>query len=366
MVLWSLLVERVHRRASTGLDWDHPRPWRECVDGALLKIAGTWATWGGIAIVYVAGRFWWQGPYALAMQCLITALPLLLAVSIPYCWWLERHLVERRDGAWHLGAWLTGQPGWEGEAIRAHLLAWAVKGFFLPFMLAILPGGFGPVVRTDIAAALADPVRLTAALTGLMFTLDIVFATAGYLLTLRPLDAHIRSANPFAAGWTSALICYPPFVLMDGGGPLDYHPGTADWSRWFAGHVWLLWGWGALLVALTAVYAWATVAFGLRFSNLTNRGILTHGPYGWSRHPAYLAKNLFWLAATIPVLTTGSWLDGARATLLMGAVAGVYYWRARTEERHLMADTDYRAYHAWMGRNGAVPRLVGWVLGRPA
>ena len=35
---------------------------------------------------------------------------------------------------------------------------------------------------------------------------------------------------------------------------------------------------GAVLVALTAIYAWATVAFGIRFSNLTHRGILTHGP----------------------------------------------------------------------------------------
>ena len=34
-----------------------------------------------------------------------------------------------------------------------------------------------------------------------------------------------------------------------------------------------------MLVALTAIYAWATVAFGFRFSNLTHRGILTHGPY---------------------------------------------------------------------------------------
>lgn len=366
MVLWSLAVDRVHRLGSTGLNWAEARPWRASFDDAALKIVGTWVTWALIAVVYAAGRFWWQPPFLFAMNCLLVALPVLAGLSIPYFLWLERHLVDARDGAWYFGAWIVGRAEWNAEAIRGHLAAWAVKGFFLPFMLAILPGGFGAAVRTDVHAALADPVAMTGALTGLMFTLDVVIATAGYMLTLRPLDAHIRSANPFAAGWTAALICYPPFELMIPGGPLDYHPGTAEWSIWLAGHPWLLWCWGALLVGLTAIYAWATMAFGPRFSNLTNRGILTHGPYAWSRHPAYLSKNLFWLASTLPFLTTGNWLDGARATVLMAAVAGTYYWRARTEERHLLLDPDYQAYHGWMSRHGAVPRLVGWVLGWPA
>ena len=43
----------------------------------------------------------------------------------------------------------------------------------------------------------------------------VVFATVGYVLTLKPLDAHIRTANPYAAGWMAALICYPPFILMN-------------------------------------------------------------------------------------------------------------------------------------------------------
>jgi len=124
---------------------------------------------------------------------------------------------------------------------------------------------------------------------------------------MKPLDAHIRSANPYAAGWTAALMCYPPFLLMDDGGPLDYHPGTADWSDWLAMYPSLTVILGIVLVALTAFYAWATVAFGLRFSNLTHRGILTHGPYAWSKHPAYLSKNVFWWLSTLPFLaTTGS------------------------------------------------------------
>ena len=48
----------------------------------------------------------------------------------------------------------------------------------------------------------------------------------------------------------------------------------------------------------------------------------------------------------------------------MAAVSAVYYWRARTEERHLMADPDYAAYAAWMDRHGPVPRLIARLTGR--
>ncbi|WP_136162818.1 methyltransferase family protein [Sphingomonas flavalba] len=366
MVVWSLAVDKVHRRASTGIAWDAPpRPWREAIDISLVKLAGLWATWGGIAVVYMVARWYWDGNYAFAMRVLGAAVPFLVLFSVPYLLWLDRRLVEPRDGTYAFGAWLIG-AGRDGPAIRAHLRQWAVKGFFLAFMLSIVPGGFGEVVRTPWRDAFADPVALARYLITAMFVIDVQVATVGYVLTLRPLDAHIRSAEPTMAGWVAALICYPPFVLMANGGPLDYHSGTGDWADWLAGHPLPAAVLGAVLVLLTAVYAWATVAFGLRFSNLTHRGILTHGPYRWSRHPAYLSKNLFWWLSTLPFLaTTGSLVDAARNTALLAVVAGVYWWRARTEEAHLGADPAYRAYSAWMERNAPVPRLIRWIGGRP-
>ncbi len=360
MVLWSLLVDRVHGHASTGIDWASARPWRASIDISIVKLTGLWATWAGIALIYATGRFYWEGPFTFAMWSLERAAPLLVLLSIPYVLWLDRYLVEPRDGAWHAGAWLLGIAGADPEQIHAHLRAWAVKAVFLTFMLAIVPGGYGAFVRMGTGNLLADPVLLANWLITLMFVIDVAFATVGYILTLRPLDAHIRSANPFMAAWTAALICYPPFIMMDDGRPFDYRPGTADWTHWMQGQPTLLAITGAVLVLLTAIYAWATVAFGLRFSNLTHRGILTHGPYALSRHPAYLAKNLFWWISTIPMLSTGTLVDAARATILLGVVSGIYYWRARTEERHLRLDPAYREYDVWIERHGLVPRFLRW------
>lgn len=366
MVLWSLLVDRVHRNPSTGIDWSSPKPWRARLDISLVKLAGLWATWAVIALIYGTGRFWWEGNFVFAMTCFSYAAPALFVLGIPYVLWLDRYLTEPRDDVWALGAWLTGTAPLDRAAVASHARAWGVKAFFLVFMLAIVPGGFGDVVRRDAASMFADPVALAQWLITFMFVIDVVFATVGYLLTLRPLDAHIRSANPYAAAWTAALICYPPFTLMNEGGPLDYGFGNwreDSWMHWFWGHPVLLAGVGAVLVGLTMVYAWSTVAFGMRFSNLTNRGILTHGPYAWSRHPAYLSKNLFWWVGAMPWFTTGSFVDAARATLMLGVVSAVYYWRAKTEERHLSADPAYVDYSTWMERNGAVPRLWRWVRG---
>jgi Isoprenylcysteine carboxyl methyltransferase (ICMT) family len=358
MVLWSIFVDKVHRNPTTGIDWASA-PVQGRADVSITKLAGLWATWAGIAALYCIFRFYWRGNYQFSMEMFgAAALPLFL-LSIPYVFWLDRRLKAPKDGAWHLGAFLMGETGWDKEAIAIHLRAWAVKGFFLAFMIGIVPGGYRDVLSADFGLIQRDPLALFSWLISLMFVLDVAFATVGYLLTMKPLDAHIRSATPYASGWAAALICYPPFIMMGDNGPLDYHPGTADWSHWLADHPNLLIMNGIMLVCLTAIYAWATIAFGLRFSNLTDRGILTHGPYAFTKHPAYLSKNAFWWLATLPFLTTtGNWVDAVRNTAILAMVSGVYFWRAKTEEKHLSADPAYRDYAQWMARYGMITRLM--------
>jgi protein-S-isoprenylcysteine O-methyltransferase Ste14 len=364
MVLWALLVDKVHRSPSTGIDWDTPpRPWKESLDTSIAKIAGLWGIWAIIGGLYCVARFYWDGAYLFSMYVLGAASVPMLVLSVPYVLWLDRRLKAPRDGAWHFGQLLIGRFDLADKGEIAHFLrAWAVKGFFLAFMISIVPGNWQDAVHAETAWIAADPVNLALWLIMVMFMIDVVFATVGYVLTMKPLDAHIRTANPYAAGWAAALICYPPFILMGENGPLDYHPGTAGgngWTYWLADYPLAALLLGAWLVFLTGVYAWATVAFGFRFSNLTHRGILTHGPYAWTKHPAYVSKNLFWWCAALPFLaTSGSMVDMIRNTAICAMVSGVYYWRARTEERHLSEDPAYVAYAQWMERNGPIPRLL--------
>ncbi|WP_374405928.1 isoprenylcysteine carboxylmethyltransferase family protein [Pelagerythrobacter sp.] len=360
MAAWSVLVDKVHRNPSTGIDWHRKRPLAEVIGDSAIKLAGLWATWAIIAGLYCIARWYWRGQYLFAMEVLAAAVVPLVVLSVPYVLWLDRRLVEPRDNAWHFGAMLLHRAGWDAEQVKKHWRAWIIKGFFGAFMISILPGGFAVVVEADLAQALRDPVAIGGVLIGLLFVIDVQIGTVGYLMTFRPLDAHIRSGNPFLAGWLAALICYPPFVyaFMGADGILAYEVNTPGWGHWLAGHPALLWLWAGWLALLTAFYAWATVAFGLRFSNLTYRGVLTNGPYRFTRHPAYVSKNLFWWCSTLPFLvSSGSPVDMVRNTFFLACISAIYFWRAKTEEAHLLGeDAKYREYHAWMERHGLLTR----------
>ena len=96
--------------------------------------------------------------------------------------------------------------------------------------------------------------------------------------------------------------------------------------------------------------------FGMRFSNLTDRGTITNGPYRYFKHPAYVSKNISWWLMYMPFLSKVDLASGFRACLLLAAVNYLYYLRAKSEEKQLMADPAYRAYSEWIAEHGLLER----------
>jgi hypothetical protein len=154
-----VLVDKVHLRRSTGIDWSRPRPLSEAMDTAVTKLAGLWATWALIGFVYCVARWYWRDGYLFAMEVIGAAAGPLFVLSVPYVLWLERVLVNPRDGAWHFGAMLIGREPYDQQEVWRHLRAWAVKGFFCAFMISILPAGFRAVVTLDLAGIAAESGR---------------------------------------------------------------------------------------------------------------------------------------------------------------------------------------------------------------
>jgi len=178
----------------------------------------------------------------------------------------------------------------------------------------------------------------------ILFAVDVGLAWCGYALSTRWIRNGNVSVEPTLLGWTAALLCYPPFQQIVGyyflipseQGFLTLPDPRAVWL--FAG----------LAILSYAIYASATVMFGLRFSNLTHRGIVARGPYALVRHPAYAAKNLAWWTVAMPHVLYQAWAQGSPRPLAqlvgLAALSGLYYLRAITEERHLSADPEYVAY----------------------
>lgn len=356
MVLWSLFVDKVHQRPSTGIDWSLRGKREPDHETTATKVLGLWVTWAVIGALYCLCRWYWTGNYEFAINVIGIGAIFMVLLSIPYVKWLDQVMIEPRDHAWHFGAMLIGRDGWEPEEVKKHWRAWIIKGFFTAFMISIVPTGFANIVNADLGAIASNPVALGVLMIEILFVVDVQIGTVGYIVTMRPLDAHIRSGNPFLGGWIAALVCYPPFMwaVIGNGLVMNYEVNTRDWGYWFAGNDALLWIWAGWLVFLTGIYAAATVVFGIRFSNLTYRGVITHGPYRITRHPAYVSKNLFWWCSVMPFLvTTGSPVDAIRNCFFLLGVNAIYYWRAKTEEAHLLAeDPKYREYHAWMAEHG--------------
>ncbi|MCK0166862.1 protein-S-isoprenylcysteine O-methyltransferase [Jannaschia sp. S6380] len=366
MILWDVLVEKVHLRPSTGMDYSAPRDTREILPIVGVKVLGLYATLGLIALIYMIVPVYSDEKFDLYFLLSRFVMPMFLALAPLYIFLVTRYMVEPRDKLWHFGRLLTGGRAEVDPAqVKDHALGWAIKGFFLAFLGSIVVPVFGIVLIQDIESVTEGLGPFFLFVLKFILLFDVAVGGLGYLMTFRPLDSHIRSANPHLSAWVVALICYPPFVLMGKDGPLNYHEHTLNWSAWLEGMPTLLVVWGLALAALTFLYSWATVIFGIRFSNLTHRGIVTTGPYRYFKHPAYLAKNSFWWLMVMPFLTTADDpMIALRNCILLAAVNAVYYARARTEELHLMADPNYRAYSEWIAEHGLLPRLRRRLTGR--
>jgi len=93
-----------------------------------------------------------------------------------------------------------------------------------------------------------------------------------------------------------------------------------------------------LILICYLIYVWATIQLGFKFSNLTNRGIITSGPYAYIRHPAYTTKNVAWWLDNIYVFSN-VW-----AMIGLGIWNFIYLMRGVTEERNLQTNKKYRSY----------------------
>ncbi len=358
MALGDIVVLKVHRRTSSGLKspGETPNPF----DGKRIAVK----LFGLTGVLVAIAAFYWAMPiyrydfYAPFFVLVSWVLPVLLMLTVPYVVWLDSRMGEPHDGTWQAGQVFLGR--WRGRdlgELKTFLLGWVIKAFFLPLMVGILYNVVVWMLARPIGGGFANIFDTIIWIVQLALFADVAIASVGYVVTLRLLDSHIRSVNPLVIGWLVALICYQPFWSLLTQQYLDFNDGFGWWD-WLEGNGVLVYAWGGLLVLANLLWVWANMTFGLRFSNLTHRGILTNGPYRWTKHPSYISKNIYWWLLSVPFISLDGWEDALRNCLLLLLVNGIYLARARTEERHLSEDPTYIAYARWVEAHG-VFRWVG-------
>jgi protein-S-isoprenylcysteine O-methyltransferase Ste14 len=227
----------------------------------------------------------------------------------------------------------------EDEQVNALFLL--VKIFFTPLLLHFAFANYESLIGTFTAFQNdQNPVDFQVYFNVILFPLilsfllliDTICFLLGYLTESDFLGNRIRSVDSTWLGWLVALMCYPPFNDVSG----QYFPGGGGDYIIFWDNNLTFW-FRILILLLYAVYTSASLALGFKASNLTNRGIVTTGPYSLVRHPAYVSKNLVWLLTVLP-------LGSLPALLSVLGFMFIYFLRSVTEERHLIQDPDYQAY----------------------
>ena len=367
----------LRRRPGNGFDFGRP-----CFSArrVVRKLTALWAILAVLLMCYAVLPLYRTELYQPFHWLLRNAMFPFLLASIPYVALIDAFQTEPEDSLYALGERLLNGSAQLGRKELDYLLGWVVKGFFLPLMFSYLSwkidaiagfslAGFPPASFQQAVSQVYDMAYAS------IFFIDVLIATAGYLMTLRLLGTEIRSVEPTVAGWLVAIACYDPFWpgLFDS---FFRYTQERSWGLWLEAYPVLYTLWAAAILIVLSIYGWAALSFGIRFSNLTHRGIITSGPYRFTKHPAYVAKNISWWLISIPFLPAdGSPFTALQLCLGLAGINAIYVLRARTEERHLSQDPVYREYAAYISRHGifrwlprglaGVPNEKGHPSGRP-
>ncbi len=295
------------------------------------------------------------------------SIPVILVLSLPYFFFSEKFakLDGPVDEILILGQtmfpFISGKPQLEPGEQKEHLLnlfrGIVIKSYFIPFMTGSCSTFWG-LWQNDILSlnkAITLQMQTGQMPLGLMareiflplfnFTIvvDLTISLLGYLTSCRLLDTHFTSADPTPTGWIAALACYPPFNFLFHSVIFNNLCHEHSQSVHYINQPIFLIIVSFIVLILISIYSWSTVVFGLRFSNLTNRGIITSGPYSVVRHPAYASKNISWWFGLLPfILQSG--VNCLLPICVLLVFNAFYVWRALTEERHLMREEDYQEY----------------------
>lgn len=344
-----LLVRKVYRNPSTGLTFriDHFRR-NLSIGRSLVKLGGLYATLAVMALVYWLVPMYSTGFHRPFWDLVRIVAPYFVVLSIPYFVLIDALMTEPKDGYWHFAQFVSLRFGkLEWRSVREHAMGWTIKGFYLPLMVPHFLGSVNILANFPDHPTLFSTVLHVAAFT---VFLDLAFVVIGYTFTVRILDSHIRSANPYLIGWAACLVLYRPFWGMVG---LGYSDGIS-WFQWFENSPALLYIWAGLIIMAKLGWAWSNIIFGFRFSNLTNRGIITGGAYRFTKHPSYIFKNLSWWLFYVPFLSAVGAPEAIKNCVALLGVNALYFIRARTEEMHLSEDPTYVAYASWINEHGAL------------
>lgn len=301
-------------------------------------------TFGVIGIFYALFPIFSYNDFILKyFPFLKTLMPWVIVGSFPYFCLMDKIDKDPEDVYYKMGIALTHfEKTMTAFEFGNYVRSWLVKAFWLSLMQPPMIEKITWLITYDWNMMRGNPVEWFWTCNVICFFIDLAYASVGYMMNLKILNTQTRTAEPTLFGWTVAILCYWPFwgVLFY---PFFFKYDGAGWMNTFTAGSPLFYLWFFMIIGLELLYALATVSAGIRFSNVTYRGLWNTGLYRLTKHPAYVFKNISWWLISMPFLMDGD-LKALKCSALLFGVNIIYYLRAKTEERHLSHYPEYEAY----------------------
>ncbi len=367
LLIGEVFYQKAHRRERVGMRPGAIRNWPVI----FTKILSYNTTLALVVLGYYLIPEYQKIYYQEFHAFLFFLLPAAFAIGNLYILFFDHRLGSPDDGMLHFGHIITGQ--WKAAdrtKVGEYFKSVGLRAYFVPAMYIYLIASLetfiaGPAVyMKDNAVYMADLPAAGIIMTLLLayfflMIIDGLFALIGYLATFKILDSDVRSTDSTITGWVSCLLCYTPFfeILLLGSVLKDlyYNP---QWFVWFQNYEWLMLVWGSLATIAMCTEAFTTMTFGIRFSNLTYRGLMSTGLFRYTKHPQYVSKLANRFLVFVPFLSLNGAGGVAWSLCLFGLLCLIYYIRARTEENHLSIHDDYVRYAELMNERSVFSPLA--------
>ena len=308
-------------------------------------------------------------------RLLFEAVPLFLASFIPLSlviiFLTEYLLGEKRDGTYQFG--LIARFRWsevEGKAFRAGVLEWLVRGIFLLINFFAVSTLLARVRSRELPDLSDGFVQFVMNIDSMIFMLILLVILPGYLFASRLIGTEVKKVDSTWFAWAITLSSYSPLNAAVYSAWITYRPlsdvyeNTHVWGVIGAVHPTVLYCLGALILIAALFHLWGEAILGARSSNLSMRGIITNGPFAFTKHPVYVSKCIQWACIYLPILNGIGFLDATRSGILFILVCVVFGARALAEERLLAEDENYVAYARMMDEKSIfafVGRAFPWM-----
>jgi hypothetical protein len=352
ILLLEAVILKTPERKTTSLQSWHTMSFER----VFVKLVGLYTTFAVIIFLYWLFPEYRKAIYNPYWSFLYNIGPWIMALSIPYFMLMDAKTNDPYDAYWQIGSIICCYPKRDYQGVTQYCLSWLMKGYFLPFMFTMIIAAINILSKMNFTLLFTNISFSYFAIFVILVGIDSLIATTGYLLTLKMFDSHIRSSDSTLFGWVICLLCYAPFygVIVSLYFPkVDYY----HYPVWTNNQV-LQWIWGVCTLLTYGLYVFSTINFGIRFANLTNRGIITNGLYRFFKHPSYTFKIVFFWTSVVPIsYVTYSTNEFIKTLFYLTGISLIYYYRAVSEERHLSNDPTYVEYALWMNEHGLIAPL---------